>query len=81
MRQAFHVSHPPGVLVGLRVKKAIMAMRGLWSTRCRTRPNYTVGEPFVFAFEIVRANYVAEHLGPSANDVTLAPVPEDLFVR
>jgi hypothetical protein len=42
---------------------------------------YAVGEPFVFAFEIVRASYVAEHLGSSANDVILAPVPEDLFAR
>jgi hypothetical protein len=43
--------------------------------------SYTVGEPFVFAFEVVRVNYVTEHLGSAANDAVLVPVPEDLFGR
>ena len=42
----------------------------------------TVAEPFVFAFEVMRLNYVTTHLGTTAgDDVRLAPVPEDLFQR
>lgn len=42
---------------------------------------FTVGEPFVFAFEVVRAAYVAEHMGPGADEVRLTPIPEDMFRR
>ena len=41
----------------------------------------TVTEPFVFGFEVVQLNYVTQHLGSKADDVVLAPVPEDLFQR
>jgi len=40
-----------------------------------------VAEPFVFGFEVVQLNYVTQHLGSKADDVVLAPVPEDLFQR
>ena len=42
---------------------------------------YTVSEPFVFAFEVVRATYVAQHLGPSPDDVVLTKIPETMFKR
>lgn len=41
----------------------------------------SVAEPFVFAFEVVRATYFAEHLGKGADEVRLTPIPEDLFKR
>ncbi|TFF27447.1 hypothetical protein E3C22_03025 [Jiella endophytica] len=43
----------------------------------------TVDDPVVFAFEVVRTNYVTTHLGPGKgpDDVRFVPIPEDLFER
>jgi hypothetical protein len=42
----------------------------------------TVADPMVFAFEVVRLNYVTTHLGPGGPDeVKFVPVPSDLFKR
>jgi hypothetical protein len=42
---------------------------------------FTVADPFVFAFEVVRATYVAQHLGSVADDVVLTKIPETMFKR
>jgi len=42
---------------------------------------YTVSEAFVFAFEVVRATYVAQHLGSNPDDVVLTKIPETMFKR
>jgi hypothetical protein len=41
----------------------------------------SVGEPFVFGFEVVQLNYVTQHLGSTVDDVNLVKIPEDLFQR
>jgi hypothetical protein len=42
---------------------------------------FTIPEPIVFAFEVMKATYVATHLGDAANDVGLRQVSADQFRR
>ena len=43
---------------------------------------FTVAEPIVFAFEVMKATFVTTHLGGGGpNDVALRPIPADRFRR
>jgi hypothetical protein len=41
----------------------------------------SVADSFVFGFEVVQVNYIAQHLGAKPDNVNLVPVPDDLFQR